>query len=93
MWTSYADAPLDEGGVVDEVLVDVELCHVVDDDGAPELLLGVLGLQDVLQQRRLPGAQKPAEQGHGDAVIGSAQRILVEGRNRCIGWDALKGGP
>ena len=61
---SYAHSPLDEGGVVDEVLVDVERCHVVDDDGALELLVRVFCFQNVLQQRRLPGSKETTEQGN-----------------------------
>ena len=35
---------LNKGRLINETLVDVECCHVVDNDGALELLLGVFGL-------------------------------------------------
>ena len=60
---------LDQVGVVDEALVDVEGGHVVDDDGALEVLVLVLGLQDVLHHGGLARAQEPAQQGHGQQVI------------------------
>ena len=65
---------LDQRRVVDQTLVDVELGHVVDDDGALEVLLVVLGLEDVLQQRGLAGAQEPAEQRDGHLVSASLDR-------------------
>ena len=45
---------LDQRCFVDQRLVNVQFGHVVDNDGALELLLGVLGLQDVFQQCCLP---------------------------------------
>ena len=60
---------LDEAGLVDEALVNVDLRHVVDDDGALEFLLVMLCLQDVLQEGGLARAQEPAEQSHGNKVV------------------------
>mmetsp|Transcript_25675 Transcript_25675/g.76604 ORF Transcript_25675/g.76604 Transcript_25675/m.76604 type:complete len:356 (-) Transcript_25675:8-1075(-) len=59
-------------GMPDEALVDVELGHVIDDHGAPELAaIRSSGLQDVLQQRGLPRAQYTRQNRHG-----RARRIL-----------------
>ena len=41
---------LDEARVVDQALVDVDLRHVVNDDGDLEVILIMLGLEDVLQE-------------------------------------------
>ena len=64
--------------VVDQTLVDVELGHVVHDDGALEVLLVVLGLEDVLQQGGFPGAQEPAEQrdGHKGIFLNERKKIM-----------------
>ena len=56
---------LDQSRLVDETLVDVEGRHVVDNDGALEVFLRMLRLQDVLQQSRLPGSQESAQKGDG----------------------------
>ena len=53
---------LDQRGVVNQLLVYVELGHVVDNDCALEVLHIVLSLEDVLQQRGLPRAEEAAEQ-------------------------------
>ena len=53
---------LDQGGLINEALVDVELCHVVDNDGTFEVLLLMFSLEDMLQQSCLAGAQEVAEQ-------------------------------
>ena len=45
---------LDQRCFVNQSLVNVQLSHVVDNDGALELLLGMFGLQDVFQQSCLP---------------------------------------
>ena len=66
---------LDQRRVVDQTLVDVELGHVVDDDGALEVLLVVLGLEDVFQQRGLARPQEAAEQRDGHQAGGG--RILI----------------
>ena len=62
--------------VVDQTLVDVELGHVVDNDGGLEILHTVLSLEDVLQQSCLAGPEKPAEQGDGHQGI-----VLKERKN------------
>ena len=62
---------LDQRCLVDQSLVNVQLSHLVDNDGALELLLGVLGLQDVFQQCCLPRAKKPTEQSDGNKTIAS----------------------
>ena len=53
---------LDQRGVVNQLLVDVELGHVVDDDGGLKVLDIVLRLEDVLQQRGLPRPEEAAKQ-------------------------------
>ena len=60
---------LDQRGVVNQLLVDVELGHVVDNDGGLEILHVVLRLEDVLQQRCLPGPEEAAEEGDGHQGI------------------------
>ena len=60
---------LHQSRLVDQALVDVEGGHVVDDDGAPEGRVLVLGLQDVLHHGGLARPQEPAQQGHGDKVF------------------------
>ena len=41
---------LNQVGVVDEALVNVEFSHVVDNDGTLEVLLAMFGLENMLQQ-------------------------------------------
>ena len=60
---------LHEGGLVDETLVYVEGSHVVHDDGALEVLVLVLGLEDVLHHGGLARTQEPAQQRHGDKIF------------------------
>ena len=60
---------LHQSRLIDQTLVDVEGGHVVDDDGAPEVLVLVLGLQDVLHHGGLARPQEPAQQGHGDKIF------------------------
>ena len=45
---------LDQVGVVDETLVDVELRHIVDNDCTIQVLVFMLGLKDVLQEGCVP---------------------------------------
>ena len=45
---------LDQGGVVNQALVDVELGHVVDNHGRLEVFFLMFCLQDVLQQSSFP---------------------------------------
>ena len=45
---------LDQRGVVNQALVNVELGHVVDNHGSLEVFFSVLCLQDVLQQSSFP---------------------------------------
>ena len=51
---------LNQGRLIDQTLVNVELCHVVDDDCTFELLVRVFGLQDMLQQCRFPSSKEAA---------------------------------
>lgn len=51
----------------DQRRVDVDRRHVIDDDRDPEALPV---LQDPLEERRLPGAQEAAEEGHGESCCG-----------------------
>ena len=60
---------LDQVGVVDQALVDVELCHVVDDDGALELLVVMLGLKDVFEQGGLARAKEAAKESDRDQLV------------------------
>ena len=59
--TNHRLITLDQRGVVDQTLVDVELRHVIDNDGTLEVLLLMLGFEDVLQQGRLAGAKEATE--------------------------------
>ena len=59
---------LDQGGVVDQALVNVELGHVVDNHGSLEVFFSVLGLQDVLQQSSFSRPKKSTQQGHRNLV-------------------------
>ena len=43
--------------------------HVVDDDGAPEVLVLVLRLENVLHHGGLAGPKEAAEQGHWQEVL------------------------
>ena len=79
---------LDQGGVVNQALVDVELGHVVDNDGTFEVLLLMFSLEDMLQQSCFPGPQKPAEKSDRDQVVPSLTlkitlytRLSVDGGN------------
>ena len=45
---------LDQGGLVNQTLVNVELGHVVDNDGTLEILFIVFGLEDMFQQSCFP---------------------------------------
>ena len=69
---------LHEGGLVDETLVYVECCHVVDDDGALKVLGLMLGLQDMLQQRGLARAQEPAQQRHRQQGLRRQSRMIPD---------------
>ena len=60
---------LDQGGLVDQALVDVEGGHVIDDDGALEVRVLVLGLEDMLHHGGLTRAQEPAQEGDRHEVI------------------------
>ena len=56
---------LDQVLVLDQAGVDVQLGHVVDEDGDLEALLL---LQDILEQRGLAGAEEAGEEGDGDGL-------------------------
>ena len=56
---------LDQVLVLDQAGVDVQLGHVVDEDGDLEALLL---LQDVLEQRGLAGAEEAGEEGDGHGL-------------------------
>ena len=71
---------LDQVCVVDQVLVNVQLRHVVDDDGALEVLVVMLGLEDVLEQGGLARPEEAAEQGDGNQAV-----IL----SRCCLWKQI----
>ena len=60
---------LDQVGVVDQVLVNVELRHVVDNDRALELLIVMFCLEDVFQQSCLARAKEATKQGDGNQVF------------------------
>ena len=75
---------LDQRGLVDQSLVNVELRHVVHNDGALEFLLGVFGLQDVFQQSCLPGTKEPTEQGDGDEAVARPRLDLTSHCNITI---------
>jgi hypothetical protein len=59
----------------DEIGIDVDLAHVVDDDG-DALALAVA--EHVVQQRRLSGPEEAGEDGDREAGIGGQDEILVE---------------
>ena len=59
--TNHRLVTLNQRGVVNQTLVDVELRHVIDNDGTLEVLLLMLGFEDVLQQGRLAGAEEATE--------------------------------
>ena len=60
---------LHQSRLIDQTLVDVEGGHVVDDDGALEVLVVVLGLEDVLKQGGLARPEEAAEQGDGNQAV------------------------
>ena len=60
---------LDQRCLVNQTLVNVELHHVVDNDGTVEVLLAMLGLENMLQQGCLPRSKEATEQGDRDQTI------------------------
>ena len=63
--------------MVDQTLVDVELCHIIDNDSAVEVFRGVFGLEDVLEQGGFSRAEKSAEKSNWDQAIFGEGRILL----------------
>ena len=59
---------LDQGGLINEALVDVELGHIVDNHGSLEVFFSVLGLKDMLQQSSFSRPKKSTQQGHRNLV-------------------------
>ena len=54
---------------IDQTLVNVQLGHVVDNDGTLEVLVLMLGLEDVLEQCRFAGTKESTEQGDRDPGV------------------------
>ena len=69
---------LDQRRLVNETLINVELRHVVDNDGTIEVLFAMLGLQDVLQEGGLPRAKESTKQGDGHQVICLDKELIVK---------------
>ena len=59
---------LDQGGLINQTLVNVKLGHVIDDDSSPEGLVLMFILEDVLEQGGLTRAKEPAEKSHWNLV-------------------------
>ena len=57
-------------GAFDQRAIDADLADFIDDDGK---LVAVLLLEDVVEQRGFPGAEKAGEDGDGDGFHGSAE--------------------
>jgi hypothetical protein len=56
---------LDKTRRFDEALVDIEFSHIVDHDSASEVVISVLGLENVAQKGRLAGSEEAADKGDG----------------------------
>ena len=72
--TNHRLVTLDQRGVVDQILVNVELGHVIDNDCTLEALILVLGLEDVFQQGGLAGPEEATEESDRNLFRGN--RIL-----------------
>lgn len=52
--------------LLDECAVHADLAHLIDDDGE---LVAVVFLEDVVEERGLPGAEEASEDGDGDSFL------------------------
>ena len=67
---------LNKIGRIDQTLVNVQLGHVVDNDGTSEVLVLVLVLEDILEQCRFARAKEATEQGDGDPAVRQRRGFL-----------------
>ena len=73
---------LDQGGLINEALVDIELGHVIDNDGTFEVLLFMLSLQNMFQQGCFAGPEEAAEEGDGYQVLPRGGSLLSKIQSR-----------
>ena len=74
--TSFSSVRVRAAALANELGVDVDLAHVVDDDGdAPALAV----VEHAVEQRGLAGAEKAGEHGDGKAGIGHGTSLIVVG--------------
>ena len=62
---------LDQVRRVDQALVNVQLCHVVDNDRALEVCVLMLVLENVLEQSGFARAEEAAEKGDRNTAVPS----------------------
>ena len=73
IWDRAADAAVDDldellvGPLRQDLLVHAHLAELIFDDGEAQLVVRVV--EDVVEQRRLAGAQESGQDRHGDALV------------------------
>ena len=73
---------LDQGGLINEALVDIELGHVIDNDGTFEVLLFMLSLQNMFQQSCFARPKEAAEERDGYQVLPRGGSLLSKIQSR-----------
>ena len=72
---------LDQSRGFDELLINVELCHIINQNGALEIAIAVLCLEDVAQQRRLPRSEEAAKKRDRQLGFSHGREVRREGAN------------